>query len=55
MVFAIDANETDLPGALKDRKSLDGETLAYRCVGTHCDLPVTSFEALAAELSETVD
>jgi len=55
MVFAIDASETDLPGALKDRKSLEGETLAYRCVGTHCDLPVTSFEALAAELSETAD
>jgi len=55
MVFAIDANETDLPGALEDRKSLDGETLAYRCVGTHCDLPVTSFEALAAELSETAN
>jgi len=55
MVFAIDASETDLPGALQDRKSLDGETLAYRCVGTHCDLPVTSFEALAAELSETAD
>jgi len=53
MVFAIDANETDLPGALEDRKSIKGETLAYRCVGTHCDLPVTSFEALAAELSET--
>ena len=55
MVFAIDAGETDLPGALKDRKSLEGETLAYRCVGTHCDLPVTSFEALATELSETAD
>ena len=55
MVFAIDANEVDLPGALEDRKSLAGETLAYRCVGTHCDLPVTSFEALAAELSETAD
>jgi len=55
MVFAIDASETDLPGALKDRKSIEGETLAYRCVGTHCDLPVTSFEALAAELSETAD
>ena len=52
MVFAIDANETDLPGALEDRKSIEGETLAYRCAGTHCDLPVTSFEALAAELSE---
>jgi uncharacterized protein YyaL (SSP411 family) len=55
MVFAIDENETNLPGALSDRKSIPGETLAYKCVGTHCDLPVTSFEALAAELSETAD
>ncbi len=53
MVFAIDAGEKDLPGALADRKPVDGETLAYRCIGTHCDLPVTSWEALAAELSET--
>ena len=55
MVFAIDENEANLPGALSDRKSIPGETLAYKCVGTHCDLPVTSFEALAAELSETAD
>jgi uncharacterized protein YyaL (SSP411 family) len=55
MVFAIDANEADLPGALADRKSIDGETVAYKCVGTHCELPVTSWEALASELSETTD
>jgi uncharacterized protein YyaL (SSP411 family) len=55
MVFAIDANETDLPGALADRKSIDGETVAYQCVGTHCELPVTSWEALASELSETTN
>jgi len=52
MVFAISADETDLPGALADRKPADGASIAYRCVGTHCDLPVTSWEALAAELSE---
>jgi len=55
MVFAIDADETDLPGALADRKSIDGETVAYKCVGTHCELPVTSWEALASELSEASD
>ncbi len=53
MVFAIDAAESDLPGALADRKAIGGETVAYRCVGTHCDLPVTTWEALAADLSES--
>jgi uncharacterized protein YyaL (SSP411 family) len=52
MIFAIHSNETGLPGALADRKPLDGETVAYKCVGTHCDLPVTTWEALAADLSE---
>ena len=47
MVFAIDASENGLPGALADRKAVDGETVAYRCVGTHCELPVTSWEALS--------
>ena len=55
MIFAIDADEAKLPGALADRKSIEGETVAYKCVGTHCDLPVTTFEALAAELSEATD
>jgi len=55
MVFAIDAGVTNLPGALDDRKPLDGETVAYKCVGTHCELPVTSFEAFAAQLSEATD
>jgi len=55
LVFAIDADETDLPGALADRKPHGGETVAYKCVGTHCELPVTSFEALAAQLGEMTD
>ena len=55
MVFAIESDEADLPGALAERKSVDGETVAYKCVGTHCDLPVTTWEALAAELSEAAD
>ena len=50
LVFAIDAKAKNLPGALADRKAIDGETVAYRCVGTHCELPVTSWEALAAQI-----
>ena len=52
LVFAIAANEAALPGALVDRKAVKNQTIAYRCVGTHCDLPVTTFEALAATLGE---
>ncbi|MDH3267086.1 MAG: thioredoxin domain-containing protein, partial [Gammaproteobacteria bacterium] len=50
LVFAISDMESDLPGLLADRKPRRGETVAYRCVGTHCELPVTSWEALAAQL-----
>lgn len=53
MVFAIDRDESGLLGALNDRAPVDAETVAYRCIGTHCELPVTTWEALAAELSET--
>ncbi|HSM29275.1 MAG TPA: thioredoxin domain-containing protein [Woeseiaceae bacterium] len=52
LVFAIDRDEDALPGALADRAAVDGETVAYRCLGTHCELPVTSWEALAANLSQ---
>ena len=52
MVFAIDRENKNLPGALADRAPRDGETLAYRCLGTHCELPVTSFEALAEQIRE---
>lgn len=52
LVFAISSEADDLPGALAERKPIDGETVAYRCVGNHCSLPLTSWEALAAELSE---
>jgi uncharacterized protein YyaL (SSP411 family) len=55
MVFAITADEIDLPGALADRKPMDGTSVAYKCVGTHCELPVTTWEALAAELRKTAD
>jgi uncharacterized protein YyaL (SSP411 family) len=55
MVFAIGSDQTDLPGALAERKSIDGDTVAYKFVGTHCELPVTSWEALAAELSQATE
>jgi uncharacterized protein YyaL (SSP411 family) len=52
MVFAIPTDAPDLPGALADRKPDKDQTIAYRCIGTQCSLPVTSWEALAADLSE---
>ena len=53
LVFAIESRHEDLPGALADRKAVAGETVAYRCLGTHCEMPVTTWEALAAEISES--
>jgi uncharacterized protein YyaL (SSP411 family) len=50
LVVAIGENENDLPGLLAEREPVAGECIAYRCVGTHCELPVTSWEALAAQL-----
>jgi uncharacterized protein YyaL (SSP411 family) len=50
LVVAIGEAEENLPGLLAERKAVAGETVAYRCVGTHCELPVTSWEALAAQL-----
>ena len=54
MVFAISDDAGNLPGALADRKAVSGKTLAYRCVGAHCELPVTSWEALAAQIVTNV-
>jgi uncharacterized protein YyaL (SSP411 family) len=51
LVFAIGRDESDLPGALADRAPVAGETVAYRCLGTHCEMPVTTWEALAGQLS----
>jgi uncharacterized protein YyaL (SSP411 family) len=53
LIFAIADDEAGLPGALAERVPHDGETVAYRCIGTHCDLPVTSWEALAGQLAES--
>jgi len=52
LVFAIGSDVDNLPGSLAERKAQAGETIAYRCIGTHCSLPISSWEALAAELSE---
>jgi len=52
MIFAISSAAKDLPGALAERQSVDGETIAYRCLGTHCEMPVRSWEALAEQLVE---
>jgi uncharacterized protein YyaL (SSP411 family) len=38
LVFAIDEDAENLPGLLAERKPVDGEAVAYRCVGTHCEL-----------------
>ena len=46
LIFAISDATEKLPGTLADRESVAGKTVAYRCVGTHCELPVTSLEAL---------
>jgi uncharacterized protein YyaL (SSP411 family) len=51
LVFAIGRDDDALPGALADRAPVPGDTVAYRCLGTHCELPVTSWEALAANLA----
>ncbi len=50
MLVAIPADEGELPGLLKERAAIPDETVAYRCVGTHCELPVKTWEALAALL-----
>jgi hypothetical protein len=50
LVLAIADTEAQLPGLLAERTAITGETVAYRCVGTHCELPVKSWQALAALL-----
>jgi len=51
LAFAIDENVQDLPGLLAERKAIAGKTVAYRCIGTHCELPITSRETLVGRLS----
>ena len=52
MVFSIDEAASDLPGALALREPLPGETVAYRCLGTHCELPVTEWSKLIKQLRD---
>ena len=53
LVFAIPRDCGDLPGALAERRAGTGEALAYRCVGSHCSLPIASLDALEGELGES--
>ena len=52
LVFAIPFDTASLPGALAERKSVDGQTVAYRCKGTHCDLPVSDWRSFARLLKD---
>jgi uncharacterized protein len=52
LVFAIPRDCEDLPGALAERRAGAGEAIAYRCVGSHCSLPISSLDALTRELGE---
>jgi hypothetical protein len=45
-VYAIPAQAGDLPPALSAKRAETGRTLAYRCVGTHCEPPFDSLELL---------
>ncbi|MDH3977526.1 MAG: thioredoxin domain-containing protein [Gammaproteobacteria bacterium] len=50
LVFAISSDETHLPESIALRKA-QGDTVAYICKGTSCTQPLTTLEAIAAELS----
>ncbi|TVQ85179.1 MAG: thioredoxin domain-containing protein [Chromatiaceae bacterium] len=49
LVVAIPATAGDLPGTLGALPAR-GDTCAYRCLGLHCEPPVTSLAALAERL-----
>jgi len=50
LVFAIPADETDLPGALAQRAAKGDSPVAYRCVGSTCSLPFQNLNDLCAAL-----
>jgi len=50
LVMAIDRDQEKLPGLLAERTPVSGETIAYRCAGTRCELPTNSLNALASQL-----
>ncbi|HEX6994066.1 MAG TPA: thioredoxin domain-containing protein [Gammaproteobacteria bacterium] len=49
--FVIPNDEADLPGLLAERTGRAGGIVAYVCRGTACLAPITSVDALAAELA----
>jgi uncharacterized protein YyaL (SSP411 family) len=51
LVFAIPDDVADLPAALSARMPAD-QPIAYICRGTTCSQPLTSLEAITAELDE---
>ncbi len=53
LVFAIDGAATQLPGALAERRAIDDHTVAYRCLGNHCSLPIDDVQAFAAVLGDS--
>ena len=53
LIFAIPSDCPALPGALSERAARPGSTVAYRCLGSHCSMPLESLDALAAELRES--
>ena len=55
LVFGIPSDIESLPAALAEKRAISGRTIAYRCVGSHCSLPLHSWEALAAEMTEADD
>ncbi|HXH03750.1 MAG TPA: thioredoxin domain-containing protein [Candidatus Competibacteraceae bacterium] len=52
LVLAIPTDAPDLPFALADKAPLSGTAVtAYVCTGTQCSAPVTTLEALLAQLA----
>ncbi len=52
LLFAIPENAAELPGALAQRRAVANKTIAYRCVGPTCSLPMDSWEALATSMQD---
>jgi uncharacterized protein YyaL (SSP411 family) len=51
LIFAIDNEADNLPGALAQRLAVDQKTVAYRCLGSHCSLPITNIDDFIRELT----
>jgi uncharacterized protein YyaL (SSP411 family) len=52
MTLAIPASETDLPGALQEKRPGDG-IIAYICSDTHCEAPVSELPLFDQRLRES--